>query len=249
MGIVAVTTSTTLARIAVGSIAVAAATLLALRRRIAAAAIATTSTGGLFPLLLLLGLLSLLQSLHQKEELAPIGRIGDPQRLVVHHLQFEEVGGLDDARGAEVGHHRRGEADALEPLLDDAHDERNYCGSSRLARLARYRRGPWGREIVDARFSRTRAPKNAPKTRNQGSLRRACCIRCEIWCVSSFGSSSLGTAHSQLTIPQKCRVRSLASCGRFATIADPATALAQDRRTGGEPFPVSATGDGCNGME
>ena len=55
------------------------------------------------------------------KELAPIGRFGHAQRLVVQHLQFEEVGGFDDSGGAKVGHHGRREADALEPLLDDSH--------------------------------------------------------------------------------------------------------------------------------
>ena len=39
----------------------------------------------------------------------------------VQHLQRQQIVGTDDARRAEVGHDGGREADALEPLGDDAH--------------------------------------------------------------------------------------------------------------------------------
>jgi len=117
---------------AAAAAAAAALRLVALGRRTACTAASTTTSAtpllafcfcsplSLLLHLLLLGL-GLLQPLDQKEELAPIGRVGHPQGLVVHDLQVQEVGGPDDAGGAEVGNDGRGEADALEPLGDDAH--------------------------------------------------------------------------------------------------------------------------------
>ena len=98
--------------------------LLALGGAITAAttSLAAAAAALLHLLLLLLGQrLGLLQPLHQEEQFAPIGGAGNPQRLVVQHLQRQQIVGTDDARRAEVGHDGGREADALEPLGDDAH--------------------------------------------------------------------------------------------------------------------------------
>ena len=96
--------------------------LLALGGAITAATTSLAAAALLRLLLLLLGQrLGLLQPLHQKEKFAPIGGAGNAQRLVVQHLQRQQIVGTDDARRAEVGHDGGREADALEPLGDDAH--------------------------------------------------------------------------------------------------------------------------------
>ena len=95
--------------------------LLALGGAITAATTSLAAAAALLHLLLLGQRLGLLQPLHQKEEFAPIGGAGNAQRLVVQHLQRQQIVGTDDARRAEVGHDGGREADALEPLGDDAH--------------------------------------------------------------------------------------------------------------------------------
>lgn len=99
------------------------AALLALGGAITAATTSLAAAAALLHLLLLLlgQRLGLLQPLHQKEKFAPIGGAGNAQRLVVQHLQRQQIVGTDDARRAEVGHDGGREADALEPLGDDAH--------------------------------------------------------------------------------------------------------------------------------